>query len=81
MEIEKRRIRIQFTKEGALRYISHLDLHSLMERSTRRAGLPLAYSQGFHPQPKIQLAAALALGFASTAELVDIWLNDDGTCK
>lgn len=74
-----KRIRIQFSKEGALRYISHLDLHSLWERSTRRAGLPLAYSQGFHPQPKIQLAAALALGFTSTAELVDIWLTDNGS--
>ena len=72
-----KRIRIQFTKEGALRYISHLDLHSLWERSTRRASLPLAYSQGFHPQPKIQLAAALALGFTSNAELVDIWLQDN----
>lgn len=73
-----KRIRIQFTKEGALRYISHLDLHSLWERSTRRASLPLAYSQGFHPQPKIQLAAALALGFTSNAEIVDIWLQDNG---
>ncbi len=78
MEIEKRRIRIHFTKEGDLRYIGHLDLHSLWERSTRRAALPLAYSQGFHPQPKIQLASALALGFSSKAELIDIWLNDNG---
>jgi len=74
-----KRIRIQFTKEGALRYTGHLDLHSLWERSIRRAGLPLAYSLGFHPQPKIQLAAALALGFSGTAELVDIWLQDTDT--
>ena len=73
-----KRIRIEFAKEGALRYTGHLDLHSLWERSIRRAGLPLAYSQGFHPQPKIQLASALALGFASKAELVDIWLEDNG---
>ncbi len=72
-----RRIRIRFSKEKALRYTSHLDLHSIWERSTRRAGLPLAYSQGFHPQPKIQLASALALGLTSQAELVDIWLDDD----
>ncbi|MBT3337638.1 MAG: DUF2344 domain-containing protein [Anaerolineae bacterium] len=71
------RIRITFSKQGALRYTSHLDLHSLWERSARRANLPLAYSQGFHPQPKIQLAAALALGFTSQAELVDLWLEDD----
>jgi len=73
-----KRIRIQFSKEGALRYISHLDLHSLWERSIRRAGVPLAYTQGFHPQPKIQLAAALALGFTGAAEWVDIWLQDNG---
>ncbi len=71
------RIRITFSKQKALRYISHLDLHSIWERSTRRAGLPLAYSQGFHPQPKIQLASALALGFTGQAELVDIWLESD----
>ncbi len=71
------RIRITFSKQNALRYTSHLDLHSIWERSTRRAGLPLAYSQGFHPQPKIQLASALALGFTSQAELVDLWLEDD----
>lgn len=73
-----KRIRIQFSKEGALRYIGHLDLHSIWERSVRRAGLPLAYSLGFHPQPKIQLASALPLGFSGTAELVDIWLTDNG---
>jgi len=71
------RIRLTFTKQGALRYIGHLDLHKLWERSLRRAGLPLSYSQGFHPQPRIQLASALPLGFSSRAELVDIWLDED----
>ncbi len=71
------RIRITFSKEGALRYISHLDLHHIWQRSIRRAGLPLVYSQGFHPQPKIQLASALALGFSSRAEIVDIWIEDE----
>lgn len=42
----------------------------------RRAGLPLAYSQGFHPQPKIHLAAALPLGFTSECEVVDVWLTE-----
>lgn len=41
----------------------------------RRAGLPLAYTQGFHPGPKIQIAAALPLGFTGLAEIVDLWLN------
>jgi radical SAM-linked protein len=71
------RIRLTFTKQGALRYIGHLDLHKLWERTLRRAGLPLSYSQGFHPQPRIQLASALPLGFSSRAELVDIWLDED----
>ena len=71
------RIRITFTKNGALRYIGHLDLHKLWERTTRRAELALLYSQGFHPQPKIQLAAALPLGFSSRCELVDMWVDGD----
>lgn len=69
------RIRITFAKTGPLRYTGHLDLHRIWERTCRRAGLPLSYSQGFHPQPKIQLAAALPLGFSSRCELADIWLD------
>ncbi len=71
------RIRLTFRKGGALRYTGHLDLHKLWERSFRRAGLPLAYSQGYHPQPKIQLAAALPLGFSARAELLDVWTNSE----
>jgi len=71
------RVRVTFTKTGALRYIGHLDLHSLWERAARRAGLPLAYSQGFHPQPKLQLAAALPLGFSSRCEVADLRLESD----
>jgi radical SAM-linked protein len=71
------RVRITFSKQGALRYTGHLDLHNLFERAVRRAGLPLAYSQGFHPQPKINIAAALPLGFSSRAEVMDLWLNSD----
>lgn len=71
------RVRITFTKQGALRYIGHLDLHRLWERAMRRADLPLAYSQGFHPQPKISLAAALPLGFSSRGEVLDVRLNEE----
>lgn len=71
------RIRITFSKQGALRYIGHLDLHRLWERAMRRADLPLSYSQGFHPQPKISLAAALPLGFSSRAEVLDVRLNEE----
>ncbi len=71
------RIRITFVKQGALRYTGHLDLHKLWERAARRAELPLAYSQGFHPQPKMSMAAALPLGFSSRCEVVDMKLEQD----
>ena len=71
------RIRITFSKQGALRYTGHLDLHKLWERAARRAELPLAYSQGFHPQPKLSLAAALPLGFSSTCEALDMRLENE----
>lgn len=69
------RIRITFAKQGALRYTGHLDLHKIWERTARRADLDLVYSQGFHPQPKMQLAAALPLGFSSRCELLDMRLG------
>ncbi len=71
------RIRITFSKTPAMRYTGHLDLHRAWERTFRRAGLPLAYSQGFHPQPRINLACALPLGFTSECEIVDAWLDSD----
>ncbi|MEW6287882.1 MAG: TIGR03936 family radical SAM-associated protein [Chloroflexota bacterium] len=71
------RIQITFSKQGALRYTGHLDLHKLWERAARRAELPLAYSQGFHPQPKISMAAALPLGFSSRCEVLDMKLERD----
>jgi radical SAM-linked protein len=71
------RIRITFSKQGALRYTGNLDLHRLWERAARRAQLPLAYSQGFHPQPKMSLAAALPLGFSSRCEVLDMRMERD----
>ena len=71
------RIQITFTTQRALRYTGHLDLHKLWERAARRAGLPLAYSLGFHPQPKMSIAAALPLGFSSRCEVLDMRLEWD----
>jgi radical SAM-linked protein len=71
------RIQITFSKQGPLRYTGHLDLHKLWERAARRAELPLAYSQGFHPQPKMNIAAALPLGFSSRCEVLDMRLEKD----
>jgi radical SAM-linked protein len=71
------RLRITFSKVGALRYTGHLDLHRLWERAARRAELPLAYSQGFHPQPKLAIASALPLGFSSRCEVLDMRLEHE----
>jgi radical SAM-linked protein len=72
------RIRIAYEKGRELQYTGNLDMHKVWERTFRRAHLPLAYSQGFHPQPRIQQAAPLPLGFTSIAESLDVWLDDDG---
>ncbi len=71
------RLRITFSKTEAMRYTGNLDLHRTWERTFRRANLPLAYSQGFHPQPRINLASALPLGFTSDGEVADVWLEND----
>ncbi|NLA58372.1 MAG: DUF2344 domain-containing protein [Firmicutes bacterium] len=66
------KIRARFTKEEPVRFISHLDLARTVERAVRRAGLPILYSQGFNPRPKIALGSALAVGITSSAEYVDM---------
>jgi radical SAM-linked protein len=71
------RARITFAKTEQMRFTGHLDLYRAWERLLRRAGLPLAYSQGFKPHPRIVLAAALPLGFTSECELADVWLEED----
>jgi radical SAM-linked protein len=69
------RFRITFSKGDALKYTSHLDLATLWERSLRRARVGLAYSGGFNPRPRMQLAAALPLGHTGEAEWLDVWLE------
>ncbi len=69
------RLRITFNKTEDLRFTSHLDLHKAWERTFRRSGLPLAYSQGYRPKPRINLASALPLGFTSECEIADVWLE------
>ncbi len=72
-----KRIRIHYAKLEHLRYTSHLDLQKIWERALRRARLPLAYSQGFHPQPRLNQACPLPLGVTSRDEVIDIWLECD----
>jgi len=71
------RIRIHYARTESLRYVGTLDMHKVWERFLRRAHLPVAYSQGFHPQPKIQQACPLPLGFLGEDEIIDIWLTLD----
>ncbi len=69
------RLRLTFSRGEGLKYISHLDLMRLWQRALRRADIPLAYSQGFSPHPKLSLAAPLAIGVTSSGELMDIFLE------
>ena len=68
------RLRITYAKAGALQYVAHLDLMRLWERTFRRAGLPLAYSEGFSPHPRLSLGAPLSVGAAGERELLDVWM-------
>jgi radical SAM-linked protein len=70
------RLRLTFATNDSVKYVGHLDMARTFERAIRRARLPLAYTQGFNPQPRIQFAAALPVGFTGQAELVDIFLNE-----
>ncbi|GAB4271371.1 MAG: hypothetical protein Kow0080_16700 [Candidatus Promineifilaceae bacterium] len=70
------RLRLTFTKTGPTRFIGHLDLALTLERALNRAKIPMDYSHGFNRRPRMQLAAALPLGFTSAYELADIWLRE-----
>jgi radical SAM-linked protein len=70
-------MRVTFATGESVKYVGHLDLARAWERALRRARLPLSYSQGFHPQPRIQFASALPLGCTGASEVVDIYLNED----
>jgi radical SAM-linked protein len=68
------RIRLQYTKRGRLRFTSHRDIARVFERALRRAQVPMAFSAGFSPHPKISWVGAAATGVASEAEYVEIAL-------
>lgn len=69
------RIRIRYAKRGPLRFTSHRDFARSFERAVRRAGVPVAFSQGFTPHPKISYASAAPTGAASEAEYLEIGLQ------
>ncbi len=69
------RIRVGYSKGHSLRFTGHLDMQRIWERLLRRSGLPVRYSQGFHPRARLNLASALPLGFVSESELLDFWMD------
>lgn len=66
---------IRFGKQARLRFISHLDLQRFFQRAVNRTGLPIAWSQGFNPHPVMSFGSALALGWTSEYEVIDIKLS------
>ncbi len=66
---------IRFGKQPRLRFISHLDLQRFFQRAVNRTGLPIAYTQGFNPHPVMSFGSALALGWTSEYEVIDIKLS------
>lgn len=69
------RLRVRYAKRGRLRFTSHRDISRAVERAVRRAGIPVAFSAGFTPHPKISYAGAAATGVASEAEYLEIALT------
>ncbi len=71
------RLRIQFSKLGKVRFTSHRDVARIWERALRRTRLPVAYSEGFNPRPKLSFGLALSTGHESDAEYLDIDLDPE----
>lgn len=69
------RAMIRFGKQPRLRFISHLDLQRFFQRALNRTGLPIAWTQGFNPHPILSFGSALALGWTSEYEILDVKLS------
>ncbi len=74
---EPRAIRIKFAKTGKLRFISHLDLCRTLNSAFLRSGVPIWYSQGFNPRPKMVFALTVSVGAESVAEYLDIRITHE----
>ena len=70
------KIRARYTKTDMMKFISHLDLVRLMQRAFRRAEIPMVFSQGFNPHPKLTFATALSVGVSSEGEYLDVEIKD-----
>jgi radical SAM family uncharacterized protein/radical SAM-linked protein len=70
------RLRVWFGKLGEMALVSHLDLVRLFDRAVRRAALPISFTNGYHPGPRISIANALPLGVTSSGEIIDLELTE-----
>jgi radical SAM-linked protein len=70
------KVRVRFAKQGKIRFTSHRDVARIFERALRRAQLPVRYTEGFSPRPKLAFGLALPTGYESDAEYLDIDLED-----
>ena len=68
-------MRVWFRTDDTVKYVGHLDMHRAWERAIRRAGLPLAYSQGFNPQARLQFAVLGVIRLSRALELAPVCLN------
>lgn len=71
------KVRIRFSKTGKIRFTSHRDVARIWERALRRASLPLTYTEGFSPRPKLSFGLALSTGHESLGEYLDVDLRHD----
>lgn len=72
---------LMFTKTGLIRFTSHLDLLRMFKRAFRRAGIPVSYSQGFNPHPKMGFCQPLSLGYTGLGELIEFQTDSDKGCN
>lgn len=70
------RICLRFSKAGVMRYLSHLELITVFTRAVSKAGVPILFSQGFHPHPRFSFATATSVGVESTAEFMDMYVAE-----
>ena len=76
-----KKIRIKFTKGGDMIYISHLDLVRTMTRAIIRARIPVKYTEGFNPIPKLVFSTPLSIGCASVCEYLDLRIDREMSCE
>ncbi len=77
--VARSRVRLRWSKSEEVRFTSHLDVGRMMERTVRRSGIPIAYTEGFHPHQKVAFGPPLPLGFVSDAEYLDLQLTEPYT--